>query len=175
MLLDVFVEGDTEKNVIIHLMKHVMCIETSKEWRELLRKSKSGKGEIVKRIRSLGAKLDKGAIRCLVMRDLDTHENEKIDSIRQSAGNAIGHLLERRKYNRNALALAEHPDFPNVFIGASCDPDIRFALHIADYPPVPGLPRRFIKSTTDDYLLILALQPQTASNLLRGGPGAHRC
>jgi len=163
----VFVEGDTEKNVVIHLLERMLAVMPDPRWKEQLREQKSGKQQIVRDIRSLGPKIGRERVRLLVMRDLDEHEGETLGSVRQSVESAVADLLQARGYNRRLAVLEEHPDFPNVFTCRTQAPDMRLALHVACYPPIPGLSGRFTKSTTDDYVLALAFQPQTALDLVR--------
>jgi len=165
-LPDIFVEGDTEKQVVVYLLKRILDIEPDQAWEQKLRAQKSGKQRIAGGIQSLGPKVGVEPVRCLVMRDLDEHEGETLDRVRQSVEDAVARLLEGRGYDQKSAALQVHHDFPNVFTSHIREPDLRLALHIAHYPPIPGLSGPFTKTTTDDYILALAFRPQTALNLL---------
>lgn len=164
----VFVEGDTEKNVVIHLMKRVLGLSPESAWEERLRNRKGGKERIVPAIRDeLGPEIGAAPVRCLVMRDVDADEGETLGSVRQSVEDALRRSFRARGYPDEGVAFSIHASFPNVFTYQSDAPDLRLGLHVAHYPPVPGLSRPFVKSTTDDYVLSLALQPQTTARLLR--------
>ncbi len=164
----VFVEGDTEKNVVIHLMERQLSVNLNPGWKKRLRERKGGKAQVIQAIRNeLGPELGAAPVRCLVMRDLDEDEGESLDSIRQSVAETVRRLFEERGFAKMP-SLAVHPDYANVFTWQSDEPDLRLALHVAHYPSIPGLSQRFTKSTTDDYVLALALHPRTATRLLQG-------
>jgi len=162
----VFVEGDTEENIVIYLLERILGLAPGRVWKQALREQQSGKQQIARHIRGLGSRIGVEKVRLLVMRDLDEHEGETLARIRQSVEGAVARLLEARGYGQRNAALEAHSDFPNVFTYHVQDPDVRLALHVAHYPTIPGLSGRFTKSTTDDYLLALAFRPQTVSGLL---------
>ena len=89
---------------------------------------------------------------------------ETLDRVRQSVEGAVQDTLRQRGHKETVRLVLYK--MPNVFTWEAGDLDIRFALHVATCPEMTDLPQRFIKSTTDDYILSLALKNQTTKNLL---------
>ncbi len=107
--------------------------------------------------------MEKKPIRCLVLRDLDAHDGETPERIVQSLSDALRRMFAERGVQGVSPDLQPLSAHPNVFVWASAQPDIRVALHIADYCWNPA----FSKATIDDYILGLALEPAIASELAK--------
>lgn len=100
-------------------------------------------------------------IRCLILRDLDTHDQESTDRLRQGVDGALAREFEKRGI-RDSARTVPHGSHDNIFTLTMSQPDFRLAMHIASYRYQPD----FIKSTIDDYVLDLALKISTANRLL---------
>lgn len=70
-------------------------------------------------------------VRCLVLRDLDSHDGETFERIKQSVVDALRRALVERDIDESLIELREHPVHDNVFTLALSEPDFRFALHVA--------------------------------------------
>ena len=156
MSIYVFPEGETEARVL----------KTIKEKMPL--KMDIGEGRGRHQInRDLATKLEPflergDPVRCLVLRDLDAHTSETVESIVQSVRDTVNGLLQKRVPGTPVVTLSALPDFPSVYTLALSQPDFRLALHIATY----RWHEEFVKATIDDYVLSLAVQPTTAKALV---------
>jgi hypothetical protein len=157
MAIRVFVEGDTEKRVLERIKQLAGY--------DLDYPKADGKDRINKRTRDvIGPLLDaQKPVRFLVLRDLDRHVGETAHGIVQSVSDSIRRMLIKRDFDDKPVSLAEHPEHPNIYTLEITKPDLKMALHIADYQWHGG----FIKSTIDDYVPHLALNPETAMALAR--------
>lgn len=152
---DVFVEGNTE----IKILERLKLADP-----DAVKQRPSGKGDINKRmIDVLGPKLGNEPIRCLVMRDLDSHDRETVDGIRGSVEQALRRLFDERDFASESVSLRPHDKHENVFTFQATDPNVKVALHIATYHCLI----HFTKSTVDDYVLNLALRYSTAESFLQ--------
>lgn len=151
----VFREGQTEEKVINRLGELIADIELD------CRPKAGGKHQINRTIvETLGPDIGSKSVRCLILRDLDMHDGETIDTIVQSTQHAIQQMFQQRHVAAQCK-LDRLPDTPNVFVYVNDDLDFRLALHIADHRQN----KQFIKATIDDYILQLALEPNTAMQL----------
>src|SRR5262249_3812622 len=152
---DCFCEGSTEENVLakLGLAKLPRPADT-----------RTGKNTINQRLKDvLGPKLGVEAVRALVMRDVDLHVGETPAAIKLSVENAFKNLFVERGFDATQVALNLHPTYSNLYIFQIDTPDVRLALHLADY----RYSEQFIKATFDDYVLALALQTATAEAMLQ--------
>ncbi len=153
--LDFFGEGATEEKILAKL-----GLPTLRKKEPVA----GGKAEINKRMADvLGPDLGRRPIRCLVMRDVDSHVGETVDRVKLSIEDALRRLFRERGFDSDCVSLQPLQKRPNVYTYQSSAPDIRIALHIADY----RYSDQFIKSTVDDYVLKLAMRPATAKALLQ--------
>ena len=154
MTVYVFFEGKTEQEVVKKVLpEQVNDVPTC------------GKKDINKKlVQTLGPLLvEEKPIRCLVLRDLDAHDGETPERIVQSLSDALRCMFEERPVQGVSPDLQPLSAHPNVFVWASAQPDIRVALHIANYQ----WKEDFIKATIDDYILNLALEPDIARALAK--------
>lgn len=152
MTVYVFFEGSTEEKVIAKV-----CPTNTTKMIQV-----NGKENINPKLRdTLGPLMGQEPIRCLVLRDLDAHDGETPERIVQSLSDALRRMFEERGVQSVSPGLQQLPAHKNVFVWASAQPDIRVALHIANYQ----WKEDFIKATIDDYILNLALEPDIARAL----------
>ena len=159
-------EGKTEINVIKQLHKRNLInfkLEKNKNYPE--ESGPSGKTTINKNIDIFGVTLGIEPVRYLILRDLDEHDRETLDTIKQSIENAVKKLFEGRSFSGNSVKLEQSEKYSNIYSFSSERPDFKLSLHIADFPKVNDDLEKFIKSTTDDYLLILALKDYTLKKI----------
>ncbi len=150
-----FVEGNTETKVLEKL-KLIDPVT--------IRQEPGGKDDINKRIIDvLGPRLGAEPIRCLVMRDLDSHDGETVDGIKSSVEQALRRLFDERGFASQNVSLSPHQHHKNVYVFQEVNPNIKVALHIAIHRCLS----HFIKSTLDDYVLNLALRENTAESFLQ--------
>jgi len=163
MKISVFGEGPTEEQVHSKLAKLISITTSSKYY------SSKGKDNLnAKVIETIGADLGVRPVRCLVLRDLDTHDGETEQSICQSITDNLRREIEKRSIPLPSLNLISHLTYSNIYtlnidIG-ELDTEkfnFRLAIHIATYQ----WNKNFINSTMDDYLLELALKPSTVDKL----------
>ena len=156
MSIYVFVEGETEARVLKAIEEKMQLEMEIGEGR--------GKHQINRDlVMKLGPILEKGdSIRCLVLRDLDAHTGETVETIVQSVRDTVNRMLQERVPGTPAVTLSPLPDFPSVYALAISRPDFCLALHIATY----RWREEFVKATIDDYVLLLAVQPTTAHALI---------
>ena len=148
-----FSEGATEEKVLACLGK--MLDEN------ITQINSRGKDQLNKKLTdTIGPLLGQQALRCLILRDLDAHEGETLERIVQSVTTALRRLFQQRGFDVT-LALDLHPDYAHVFTLQINPPDLRLVLHIANF----RWNEQFIKSTIDDYILALALEPNTVARL----------
>ncbi|MGH9833622.1 MAG: hypothetical protein ACREBD_07215 [Blastocatellia bacterium] len=150
-----FVEGNTETKVLEKL-KLIEPVTTKPET--------GGKDDINKRMHDvLGPRLGVEPIRCLVMRDLDSHVKETSDGIRSGVEQTLRRLFDERGFVSQNVSLSPHDKHENVYTFQAIDPNIKVALHIAIYCCLD----HFVKSTVDDYVLNLALRNHTPESFLQ--------
>jgi hypothetical protein len=174
-----FVEGKTETKILekLKLIDPVTIKqETGGKGDEIARLARDraneatimqetgGKDGLNKRmIKVLGPNLGSKPIRCLVMRDLDSHDDETTERIRSSVENALRKMFDERDFALQSVSLTAHDRYENVFTFQATDPNIKVALHIATHCCLD----HFIKSTVDDYVLDLAFRDSTAESFLQ--------
>lgn len=148
MSMKVFTEGKTEEIIVKKL-------DLPAE--EII--SADGKGNMNDKIsNTLGPALGLKPLRVLVMRDLDRHEGETAERLRQGSEQMLKKVLKNRNLD-DSIQIEQMG--PNIFLFAKQEIDLRLCLHIADYQWSTS----FIKSTIDDYVLAIALEPQIAQAL----------
>ena len=119
----VFVEGDTE-TIILEKLKLTRPAA--------VRRKSGGKGDINKRmIDALGPSLGVEPIRCLVMRDLDSHGGQIVDVIRDGVEQALRRMFDERGFASQDVSLIAHGGHDNVYAFRATEPNIKVALHIA--------------------------------------------
>lgn len=157
MKISVFGEGPTEEQVHSKLAKLIDRTASSKYY------SSKGKDNLnTKVIETIGADLGVRPVRCLVLRDLDTHDGEDERSICQSITDALRRELEKRSERNISLpSLDPYLAYPHIYTLNIVELDFRLAIHIATYQ----WSQSFRNSTTDDYLLKLALKSNTVTKL----------
>jgi hypothetical protein len=125
---------------------------------------RGGKDEINKLIIDvLAPGLGTEPIRCLVMRDLDSHVGETSEGIKNSVEGTLQRLFQEGGFDHKSVLLKPHSEHANVYTFQATDPDFKVALHIATYCCL----NHFVKSTVDDYVLNLALRGNTAESFLQ--------
>lgn len=150
MSVQIFFEGKTEEKVIEKVCEVVGCTFASIE--------SGGKGQINRKLSStLAPDVGQKTIRASILRDLDTHDHETIESVKQSVEDTLQRMFQTRGIQAG-LQLMNLEEYENVCAWKSDELDFRLALHIATY----RWSDQFIKSTIDDYVLALALEPNTA-------------
>lgn len=158
MTIDSFAEGPTEEKVLQRLEQVF--------GEEIRNFSCNGKDQVNKKLMDiLGPLLGQQPIRCLILRDLDTHDGETVERIVQSVTDVLQRLVRKRGFDV-AVNLSPHPDCDNIFTLWIEQPDLRLVLHIANF----RWDSTFIKSTIDDYILALALEPPIVAHLARSLP-----
>lgn len=156
MSVRVFVEGRTEETVIHHLKPII--------GRKVLPVNVRGKRNFPPAISDrLGPALDEpGGARFVILRDQD--RDERLEDIQRSFQGAIQRAFSEEDYDI-PVQLAPHSDHANIFTFQVQRPMARFAIHVAQpSPDVEGW--RFSKSTTDDYVLALALLSPVAERFI---------
>lgn len=151
MTVYVFFEGSTEETVIKSMFG-------DRENKPISAKGKGSLNDTL--IRTLGPLVDSRPLRCLVLRDLDAHEDETPKRLTQSLGDALNRMLAQRE-----VAVQPQPTllsgYDNVWTWSCEQPDIRVSFHLAAYRWKPD----FIKATIDNDILALALEPSVAARL----------
>ncbi len=151
MTIDSFMEGATEEKVIARISQIL--------GEKINSITSEGKAQLnPKIVNTIAPRLGHEAIRCLVLRDLD--KGETLAQLRQSFTDALRRMFQQRGFGA-VLQLLPHPDYAHVFTLQTDAPDLRFALHVAHFRWHPN----FVKSTIDDYILDLALEPKTVESL----------
>jgi hypothetical protein len=154
-----FPEGKTEKTILSHLGRLVGMDDD-----EFQHIAVNGKKDLnPKMIAALGPLLGQQAIRALRLEDLDSHQGETPEQIVQSVTDALRRMFEQREADTLPLHLSPHSDHPHIFTLDIPQLEFRLGLHIAAY----RWQASFIKSTIDDFVLALALEPATATGLAR--------
>ena len=150
-----FFEGATER-AVLETLKVIP--------RQQRDKDEGGKSQINDRIKNtLGPKLGGEIVRCLILRDLDSHVTETSVAIKQSVVGCFKGLFRERGFDEQVVALNSYEKFSNVFVFEATDPDIKVALHIAEYK----YKMQFKNSTIDDSILNLALRAETVQQLMK--------
>lgn len=164
-----FFEGKTERSVL-EALKLLPPLQKKKADRKKEQDDQSneedigGKDNINKRIKDLlGPNFGGEKVRCLIMRDLDSHDKEDESTIKQGVVDCFRGIFQERGYDPKDFSLTPHEAFPNVFVFASTIPDVRVALHIAEYKYA----EQFKNSTIDDYLLNLAVRSETTQQFIK--------
>lgn len=139
--------------------------ESSTVTRQAAQEDIGGKSKINDRVRkTLGPDItDNQKVRCLILRDLDSHDDETPASIKQSVVDCFKALFRERGFDDQGVNFKPHEQFSNVFLFEITAPDLKVALHIAEYK----YSEQFIKSTIDDYILDLALRAETVQSLIK--------
>lgn len=159
---DCFFEGATERAVLERLK---LITPFKKEIDE------GGKDQINDRIKKvLGPKLGGEAVRCLIMRDLDSHVEETAQRIKQAVTDCFKSLFTERGFDEKTVALNPHTQFSNVYLFQATNLDIKVALHIAEYKHSAN----FKNSTIDDYILNLALRTETIQQVIKNKQESRR-
>ena len=148
--LIVFLEGKTEINTI-ETLKSLEIIRFG----DYIEYKNSGKFK-EKIYKSLDAVAGE-PINMVVLRDLDS--GVSIESVVQSTEDAL-----KKVYTEIPVKFVKHEKYPNIFFYIHEDAEIKIVLHIAEKCSIDGLPE-FKNCTTDDYVLDLALRPETIFNL----------
>lgn len=152
MKVSAIVEGSTEEKVLEKLKGFIgLTIEINRS---------DGKGQMNRTIEGkIGPLIDGSeSVRVLILRDLDLHDKETVDSLVQSTEGILQRIFEKRNAAiKPKLEPKGDPD--NVYIWHPKELDFRVALHVATYRWNDS----FIKATTDDYVLALALKPAIAT------------
>ncbi len=156
LLIAVYSEGATEKNVVAKLHERGLTVPVVEERGGDGEKNMMRKLRLAVRAWVESSKTSREALRILVLRDLDTHEGKTIDDICKSTIDVI------RPYDRNAQLLPPETH-GNVFALKTELPDLQLALHIANQCYLES----FVKATIDDYVLKLAMLESTATALLQ--------
>ena len=156
MLIAVYSEGATEKNVIAKLCERKLIAPDLEERGGDGEKTMMRKLRLAVRAWYESAKTPRKDLRILVLRDLDTHEKKTIDVICKSTADVI------RTYDSSAQLLP-HETYVNVFVLKTELASLQLVLHIASQPYLES----FAKATIDDYVLKLALLETTAKALLQ--------
>jgi len=143
-MIHVIPEGKTEEKV-------VMKILYDKQYRIL---KGEGKSEIAPKLRAVIVPNKAVPLRCMILRDLDAHEGETKERIRQSIQGTLQRIVRELDDGMQKPELESMATYNNVFTAILTQPDIRLAVHIATYRWQDS----FIKSTIDDYVLALALR-----------------
>jgi hypothetical protein len=148
--LVVFLEGKTEVNTI----------ETLKSF-EIIRFGKyieyRNSGKLKEKIYRFLAPIAGEPINMVVLRDLDSEVS--IESVIQSTEDVL-----KKVYSEIPVKFVKHEQYPNIFLFIHEDAEIKIVMHIAEKCSIDGLPE-FKNCTTDDYVLDLALRPETIFNL----------
>ena len=157
MSIRILVEGSTEESLIRHLEPMI--------GQSLLPINVGGKGNLARAIGDrLGPALDEpGGARFVILRDRD--RGEEWQGIQRSIQGAIQKAFSEAGYTV-PVQFAPHLAYPNVFTSQHQQPPARFALHVArSTADTDGL--QFAKSTTDDYVLTLALLPSVTERFIQ--------
>ncbi len=151
MKVSAIVEGSTEEKVLEKLKGFIgFTIEINRS---------DGKGQMDKTIRGkIGPLINLDSVRVLILRDLDLHDNETVNSLVQSTEGILQRIFAgRNPAIKPKLEPKGNPN--NVYIWHPKGLDFRVALHVATYRWNDS----FIKATIDDYVLALALEPNIAT------------
>ena len=157
----VFLEGSTEKNVIEKLKERGdITYHKIREYGSAqdLREQLSSHLEPVVNEVSL-EKIEVTYRTFVVFRDVDS--GKSVEDIKKSTEDAVKKALKKINIPVN---FTQHQKHPNIFFFEYKKPEIKVVLHVAQYPPIDGLPT-FKNCTTDDYVLDLALRSKTIANL----------
>jgi hypothetical protein len=153
MTIEVFYEGKTEGKVCLKLAEITQVDDVDF-------RSSDGKDKLNKIVETRLLKLSRGQpIRFLILRDMDEGENE--ERILQSMTGTLQRVLVEREISVAKLDLMPHPKHANVYTLLVPTLDIRVAVHLA----TKRWRDSFNKSTIDDYVLELALRPNTVEKL----------
>jgi hypothetical protein len=151
-MIHVIPEGQTEQKIVERLLQGAQFQILSGE----------GKDKIASKLRAVLVANHTDRVRCLILRDLDAHVGETPAGIQQSIQNTVRSTLQELGYDHRSHQLTLHHAYPSVSTLVLSAPDLRLALHLA----IDRWHAQFIKSTIDDYVLRLGLQPATAAGLV---------
>jgi hypothetical protein len=160
MTILVFGEGSTEKEVCNGIAKRIGF--------QLQYISPGGKGQLnataINRIRPL---LEEGEpVLCVILYDLDSHENKTEASILQSISGEGGlKKIDSFRAIDIRSAIIQHSTHTNLHTISISMPDFNF--HLAIHIATKKWSEDFIKSTIDDYVLELALRRETVNKLAK--------
>ena len=161
-MIHVLPEGRTEEKVIQKILHNQNYKVWQGERRGPREESPLGKSQLNPKLRTLIGDKHLVGVRCLLLRDLDAHDNETEQRIRQSIEVTIQNTLRELEYNSSQVVLSPLQGHTNVFTLVLSQPDIRLALHIA----TTSWQETFIKTTIDDYVLTLSLYEETVEALI---------
>ena len=138
--------------------------------------TRGGKGKILKLISSNPTNIYFGVkpIRYFVLTDLDEHIGETPQSVIGSIKGALEELYKDYPLINIELSQLDKNKFPGIYTFSSSHPDFKICLHIANFPDINNNIGKFIKSTIDDYILKIALMPDTLNNLHRYLTGEYK-
>lgn len=102
----------------------------------------------------------------LILQDLDSHDEETEEKILQSQTDLLQRFFDERQITTDPFNFERNPTHPNVHTISIPDLDFCLVLHIA----TKRWHQNFIKSTIDDYVLELALRPDTVEKLAESIP-----
>lgn len=147
--LIVFLKGKTEINIIKTLKSFEFL-----HFKDCIEYENSGKfkEKIYKSLKPVAGE----PITMVILRDLD---QVSIESVVQSTEDALKNV-----YTEIPVKFVKHEKYPNIFFYMHEDAEIKIVLHIAEKCSIDGLPE-FKNCTTDEYVLDLALRPETIFNL----------
>lgn len=158
MKILVFGEGDAEENVCNGLKKL-----TFSEFKYLSAKgnTRSVNKTLINTISPLLQ--EEEPISCVILYDLDSHENKTEKSILDSILGESGlQKIERFRTINFRHFITQDSNYSNLHTLSIPETNFRLAIHIAN----KRWKQNFEKSAIDDYVLELALMPKTVTNLL---------
>lgn len=164
MTILVFPEGDTEDRIWKHFLNKTdaqLGIPTNP-------KPELSKNRIYGQIdTALGPRLWQEPLFVLVLIDGDEFTDHIPPDEVQGLTDVFKNLLKKRQPQGQTdlpskIAFAPHKSYPNVYCLDLANPSLRVALHIA----TKRWSGQFTKSTIDDYVLELALKPETIAKFL---------
>lgn len=152
-MIYVIPEGRTEQKVIQRLFSDQQATILQGE----------GKGQLIPKLRQIVIPNHMQELRCLILRDIDTHEYETTENIRHSYQQAIQRILqELEEHDLPTVEFRTLESHDNVYTLVLGQPNLRLALHLANN----RWRETFIKTTIDDYVLTLSLHRETAVALI---------
>ncbi|NJR58658.1 MAG: hypothetical protein HC769_07200 [Cyanobacteria bacterium CRU_2_1] len=160
MTILVFGEGNSEENVCNELKKRFeiqLKYEPAKGNRDAINKM------VLNRIRPLLQ--EEESVLCVILYDLDSHENKTEADINASIFGREGWLRKIDIFSEiDFQNIAEqHSSHENLYTLSLSEFKFNLAIHIA----TKRWKKSFTKSAIDDYVLELALRPNTAAKLAK--------
>ncbi len=153
--IDVFSEGKTEESVMTQIAKRII---TDAEFQE------RGGGGVDEMLKSLQQRLKDhvelqteatARLNILVLRDWDEHLKQTVEFVREDTLSYIQPAIPN-------AALEVDSTHQNLFVLQSDPPKLKLVLHVA----TRKYESKFVKATIDDFVLELALQTVTLTNIL---------